>query len=159
MHTGLKNRKGGRFGEPPAAHITECLNRLGFVSGRLKTGTPPRIDFRSIDLSSVELQESDNPPIPFSFSTENISNKLIPMYLTYTNKETHDVLRKGFDRSPMFTGRIKGTGPRYCPSIEDKVFRFADRDRHQIFLEPEGYQYKRSLCEWVLYKFAGGNTI
>ena len=140
MHTGLKNRKGGRFGEPPATQVTECLNRIGFVSGRLKTGTPPRIDIRSIDLSLVEPQESDLPPTPFSYSTESISNKLIPMYLTYTNKGTHDILRKGFDRSPMFTGKIKGTGPRYCPSIEDKIFRFADRERHQIFLEPEGYE-------------------
>jgi tRNA uridine 5-carboxymethylaminomethyl modification enzyme len=165
MHTGLKNRKGGRFGEPPAAHITECLSRFGFVSGRLKTGTPPRIDLRSIDLSSVEIQESDNPPVPFSFSTEKISNTLIPMYLTYTNKETHDVLRKGFDRSPMFTGRIKGTGPRYCPSIEDKVSRFADRERHQIFLEPEGYHtnvvyvngFSTSLPEEI--QFEGLKTI
>jgi tRNA uridine 5-carboxymethylaminomethyl modification enzyme len=165
MHTGLRNRRGGRFGEPPAIHITECLNRLGFVSGRLKTGTPPRIDFRSIDLSSVEVQESDSPPVPFSFSTHRILNKLIPMYLTYTNKETHDVLRKGFDRSPMFTGRIKGTGPRYCPSIEDKVSRFADRDRHQIFLEPEGYHtnvvyvngFSTSLPEEI--QFEGLKTI
>jgi len=165
MHTGLRNRKGGRFGEPPAVHITECLNRLGFVSGRLKTGTPPRIDLRSIDLSSVELQESDNPPIPFSFSTEKISNKLIPMYLTYTNKETHNVLRQGFDRSPLFTGRIKGTGPRYCPSIEDKVFRFAERERHQVFLEPEGYNtnvvyvngFSTSLPEEI--QFEGLKTI
>ncbi len=165
MHTGLRNRSGGRFGEPPATHITECLNRLGFVSGRLKTGTPPRIDFRSIDLSSVEVQESDSPPVPFSFSTDRISNKLIPMYLTYTNKETHDVLRRGFDRSPMFTGRIKGTGPRYCPSIEDKVSRFAERERHQIFLEPEGYNtnvvyvngFSTSLPEEI--QFEGLKTI
>ena len=165
MHTGLRNHKGGRFGEAPSVNVTECLNRLGFVSGRLKTGTPPRIDLRSIDLSSVEIQESDNPPIPFSFSTEKISNRLIPMYLTYTNKETHNVLRKGFDRSPMFTGRIKGTGPRYCPSIEDKVFRFADRERHQVFLEPEGYNtnvvyvngFSTSLPEEI--QFEGLKTI
>ncbi|MGA7161018.1 MAG: tRNA uridine-5-carboxymethylaminomethyl(34) synthesis enzyme MnmG [Bacteroidota bacterium] len=165
MHTGLKNRSGGRFGEPPATQVTECLNRLGFISGRLKTGTPPRIDLKSIDLSSVEVQESDIPPVPFSFSTDKISNKLIPMYLTYTNKETHNILRKGFDRSPMFTGRIKGTGPRYCPSIEDKIFRFSDRDRHQIFLEPEGYDtnvvyvngFSTSLPEEI--QFEGLRTI
>ncbi len=165
MHTGLKNRAGGRFGEPPATHVTDCLNQLGFISGRLKTGTPPRIDLSSIDLSAVESQESDIPPVPFSFSTERIMNKLIPMYLTYTNKETHNVLRKGFDRSPMFTGRIKGTGPRYCPSIEDKVFRFADRERHQIFLEPEGYNtnvvyvngFSTSLPEEI--QFEGLRTI
>jgi glucose-inhibited division protein A len=165
MHTGLRNRTGGRFGEPPATQVTECLNRLGFASGRLKTGTPPRIDLNSIDLSSVETQESDIPPVPFSFSNDRISNKLIPMYLTYTNKETHNVLKRGFDRSPMFTGRIKGTGPRYCPSIEDKISRFADRERHQIFLEPEGYDsnvvyvngFSTSLPEEI--QFEGLKTI
>jgi tRNA uridine 5-carboxymethylaminomethyl modification enzyme len=139
MHTGLQSTVGGRFGEKASTGLTENLERLGFVSGRLKTGTPPRIDIRSIEFSSVEEQHSDNPPQPFSFETEKISNRLIPMYLTYTNKETHNVLRKGFDRSPMFTGRIKGVGPRYCPSIEDKIIRFEEKERHQIFLEPEGY--------------------
>ncbi len=139
MHTGEKNRVGGRFGEAPALGVTESLRSLGFSSGRLKTGTPPRIDLNSIDLSKTEIQNSDNPPIPFSYHNEKILNRLIPMYLTYTNPATHNILEKGFDRSPLFTGRIKGVGPRYCPSIEDKIFRFADRDRHQIFLEPEGY--------------------
>ncbi len=165
MHTGLSNRKGGRFGEPPATRVTESLNELGFVSGRLKTGTPPRVDLTSINLSAVEVQESDTPPIPFSFSNQRIENKLIPMYLTYTNKRTHAVLRNGFDRSPMFTGRIKGTGPRYCPSIEDKISRFAERDRHQIFLEPEGYNstvvyvngFSTSLPEEI--QFEGLKTI
>ena len=165
MHTGLTNRKGGRFGEAPATQVTESLNKLGFVSGRLKTGTPPRIDLSSIDLSLVEIQGSDNPPIPFSFSNRRIDNKLIPMYLTYTNRDTHAVLRKGFDRSPMFTGRIKGTGPRYCPSIEDKISRFADRERHQVFLEPEGYEstvvyvngFSTSLPEEI--QFEGLKTI
>jgi len=140
MHTGLKSRDGGRFGEPPARRLTESLRNLGFASGRLKTGTPPRIDLNSIDLSSVEIQSSDNPPRPFSYSNTKISNRLIDMYLTYTNPVTHSILEKGFDRSPMFGGRIKGRGPRYCPSIEDKVYRFADRERHQIFLEREGYE-------------------
>lgn len=140
MHTGLKSRVGGRFGEPPAKRLTESLINLGFASGRLKTGTPPRIDLNSIDLSSVEIQSSDNPPRPFSYSNTKISNRLIDMYLTYTNPVTHSILEKGFDRSPMFGGRIKGRGPRYCPSIEDKVHRFADRERHQIFLEREGYE-------------------
>jgi tRNA uridine 5-carboxymethylaminomethyl modification enzyme len=140
MHTGLKSRVGGRFGEPPAKRLTESLINLGFTSGRLKTGTPPRIDLNSIDLSSVEIQSSDNPPRPFSYSNPKISNRLIDMYLTYTNPVTHSILEKGFDRSPMFGGRIKGRGPRYCPSIEDKVHRFADRERHQIFLEREGYE-------------------
>lgn len=139
MHTGLENREGGRYGEPAAGGLTENLERLGFVSGRLKTGTPPRIDLSTIDLSKIEEQHSDSPPQAFSFSTDRIRNRLIPMYLTHTSPITHNILRKGFDRSPLFTGLIKGVGPRYCPSIEDKVVRFEDKERHQIFLEPEGY--------------------
>lgn len=165
MHTGEKHRNGGRFGEAPARGVTESLRALGFISGRLKTGTPPRIDFNSIDLSKTEIQESDDPPVPFSYQTEKITNRLIPMYLTYTNQRTHKILEKGFDRSPMFTGRIKGIGPRYCPSIEDKIFRFAERDRHQIFLEPEGYNtnvvyvngFSTSLPEEI--QFEGLRTI
>ncbi|MBW7887378.1 MAG: tRNA uridine-5-carboxymethylaminomethyl(34) synthesis enzyme MnmG [Bacteroidetes bacterium] len=160
MHTGEKNRSGGRFGEAPSRGITEALRELGFVSGRLKTGTPPRIDIDSIDISKTEIQGSDDPPFPFSYQTEKITNRLIPMYLTHTNEKTHKILEKGFDRSPMFTGRIKGVGARYCPSIEDKVFRFADRNRHQIFLEPEGYDtnvvyvngYSTSLPEEIQYE-------
>jgi tRNA uridine 5-carboxymethylaminomethyl modification enzyme len=139
MHTGMTNREGGRYGEPPSKGLTENLVEMGFVSGRLKTGTPPRIDINSIDLAKTEAQHSDTPPHAFSYSTREITNRLIPMYLTYTNLGTHQILRKGFDRSPLFTGVIKGVGPRYCPSIEDKVVRFAEKDRHQIFLEPEGY--------------------
>ncbi|MBI2427307.1 MAG: tRNA uridine-5-carboxymethylaminomethyl(34) synthesis enzyme MnmG [Ignavibacteriales bacterium] len=160
MHTGERHRSGGRFGEAPAKGVTESLVELGFISGRLKTGTPPRIDLNSIDLSKTEIQNSDDPPIPFSYQTEKIINRLIPMYLTYTNQSTHKILEKGFDRSPMFTGRIKGIGPRYCPSIEDKIFRFAERERHQIFLEPEGYDtnvvyvngYSTSLPEEIQYE-------
>lgn len=140
MHTGLRSREGGRYGEPASRGVTESLEHLGFISGRLKTGTPPRIDLSSIDRSKLEEQHSDDPPQPFSYSTRAITNHLIPMYLTYTNHGTHEILRKGFDRSPLFTGVIKGVGPRYCPSIEDKVVRFKDKDRHQIFLEPEGYE-------------------
>lgn len=140
MHTGLQNREGGRFGEPSANGLTESLIKLGFESGRLKTGTPPRVDLNTIDLSKTEPQHSDNPPQPFSFSTVSITNRQIPMYLTYTTERTHNVLRKGFDRSPLFMGVIKGVGPRYCPSIEDKVVRFQDKDRHHIFLETEGYE-------------------
>ncbi len=140
MHTGLRNREGGRYGEPASKGLTETLENLGFVSGRLKTGTPPRIDLSSINFSAVEEQPSDNPPQPFSFRTERITNRLIPTYLTHTNSSTHEALKKGFDRSPMFTGLIKGRGPRYCPSIEDKIVRFEEKDRHQIFLEPEGYE-------------------
>jgi tRNA uridine 5-carboxymethylaminomethyl modification enzyme len=139
MHTGITSIAGGRYGENSAEGLTDNLKKLGFVSGRLKTGTPPRIDKESIDFSQVEEQPSDPDPQPFSFQNNKVTNKLISMYLTYTNEKTHRVLRKGFDRSPMFTGRIKGIGPRYCPSIEDKINRFADKNRHHIFLEPEGY--------------------
>jgi tRNA uridine 5-carboxymethylaminomethyl modification enzyme len=139
MHTGTQSIIGGRYTESSVEGLTESLKKYGFVSGRLKTGTPPRIDKNSIDFSEVEEQPSDINPQPFSFQNTKITNKLIPMFLTYTNTETHRVLRKGFDRSPLFTGRIKGIGPRYCPSIEDKINRFTDRDRHHIFLEPEGY--------------------
>jgi len=139
MHTGTQSIVGGRYAENSAEGLTESLKKLGFVSGRLKTGTPPRIDKDSIDFSEVEEQPSDINPQPFSFQNIEITNKLVPMFLTYTNTETHQVLRKGFDRSPLFTGRIKGVGPRYCPSIEDKINRFPERDRHHIFLEPEGY--------------------
>ena len=139
MHTGTHSIIGGRYAEASAEGLTENLKKLGFVCGRLKTGTPPRIDKNSIDFSNVEEQPSDVNPQPFSFQNLKITNKLTPMFLTYTNTDTHKVLRKGFDRSPLFTGRIKGIGPRYCPSIEDKINRFADKDRHHIFLEPEGY--------------------
>lgn len=142
LHTGLQETTGGRYGEPASKGITEDLERLGFVSGRLKTGTPPRVESDSIRFDELEEQHSDDPPRPFSFQNQRISNRLIPMYLTHTNEQTHAALRKGFDRSPMFTGRIKGMGPRYCPSIEDKIVRFAERERHQIFLEPEGYDTK-----------------
>jgi len=139
LHTGLHKAPGGRFGEAPSGGVTERLEKLGFITGRLKTGTPPRIDLASIDFALLEAQESDCNPSPFSFENEKISNKLIPMYLTGTNKKTHEVLRKGFNDSPLFTGRIKGIGPRYCPSIEDKIVRFSEREKHQIFIEPEGY--------------------
>ncbi len=160
MHTGLQQKVGGRYGEASAQGITENLHKLGFVSGRLKTGTPPRVDINSIDFSGVEEQLSDDPPRPFSFQTTSITNRLIPMYLTHTNEHTHEVLRKGFDRSPLFTGLIKGRGPRYCPSIEDKIVRFEEKNRHQIFLEPEGYKtnvvyvngFSTSLPEDIQYE-------
>ena len=139
MHTGETSTTGGRFGEPASVGLTEKFTALGFVAGRLKTGTPPRLDLTTIDLEETEVQPGDEEPTPFSFRNERIGNRQIPMYLTHTNAHTHDVLRTGFDASPLFTGRIKGVGPRYCPSIEDKINRFADRERHQIFLEPEGY--------------------
>jgi tRNA uridine 5-carboxymethylaminomethyl modification enzyme len=138
MHTGESRRKGGRYGEGSSS-LTDSLKKMGFSSGRLKTGTPPRLSWKSIDFGNTEEQVPDEDPQPFSYRTEKITNQQISMFLTFTNPRTHEILRKGFDRSPLFTGRIKGVGPRYCPSIEDKVHRFADRDRHQIFLEREGY--------------------
>jgi tRNA uridine 5-carboxymethylaminomethyl modification enzyme len=139
MHTGTTSSTGGRFGEPASSGVSERLSDCGFTTGRLKTGTPPRLSKKTIRLEETEEQPGDENPAPFSFQNEKIANVQIPMYITYTNEETHSILRTGFDRSPMFTGRIKGIGPRYCPSIEDKINRFADRDRHQIFLEQEGY--------------------
>ncbi|MDI6803754.1 MAG: tRNA uridine-5-carboxymethylaminomethyl(34) synthesis enzyme MnmG [Bacteroidota bacterium] len=139
MFTGMNTIVGGRYGEPAANNLTSNLENLGFKSARLKTGTPPRIDFNSIDLSRVEEQISDIPPFPFSYQTDTITNELVPMYLTYSNQKTHEILRTGFAESPLFTGLIKGRGPRYCPSIEDKIYRFEEKERHQIFLEPEGY--------------------
>lgn len=139
MHTGEKNSSGGRYGEA-SSDLSNELSRLGLRIGRLKTGTPPRLDISSIDFGSTEVQDPDPSPKPFSYQNSTITNRQIPMYLTHTNEETHNILRCGFDRSPMFTGRIKGNGPRYCPSVEDKISRFADKERHQIFLEPEGYE-------------------
>jgi tRNA uridine 5-carboxymethylaminomethyl modification enzyme len=140
MHTGHSQTEGGRHGEKSAKGLSAYLMKQGFVTGRLKTGTPPRLDINSIDFSECDEQPGDESPTPFSaFSNGSFPRlKQISCYLTYTNNETHKILRTGFDDSPMFTGRIKGVGPRYCPSIEDKISRFADKQRHQIFLEPEG---------------------
>ncbi len=139
IHVGLNQLSAGRAGDLPARGLSDTLTRNGFRCGRLKTGTPPRIDRDSIDYAVMEEQIPDRVPQPFSFSTDSIEQKQISCFITYTNERTHDVLRQGFDASPMFTGRIKGVGPRYCPSIEDKIDRFADKNRHQLFLEPEGY--------------------
>ncbi|MBI5182598.1 MAG: tRNA uridine-5-carboxymethylaminomethyl(34) synthesis enzyme MnmG [Nitrospirae bacterium] len=138
IHIGLKSFPAGRAGEFPSLELSDSLKELGFRLGRLKTGTPPRIDGRSIDFSKTIIQHGDNPPIPFSYATEKIANPQMPCYLTYTNKETHKIIKDNLDRSPLYCGVIEGTGPRYCPSIEDKVVRFAEKERHQIFLEPEG---------------------
>ena len=140
IHLGEKQFGGGRAAEKASTGITENLIELGFESGRMKTGTPPRVDGRSLDYSKMEIQPGDENPSKFSYSNTNPLAKQIPCYITYTNTATHDLLRTGFDRSPMFNGAIKSTGPRYCPSIEDKINRFADRDRHQIFVEPEGWE-------------------
>ncbi|MBS1514565.1 MAG: tRNA uridine-5-carboxymethylaminomethyl(34) synthesis enzyme MnmG [Bacteroidetes bacterium] len=140
MHTGTTQTEGGRAGEKAANGLSDNMLELGFVTGRLKTGTPPRLDINTIDFSKTELQGGDGNPKPFSFRTPLESfpiQRQIDCFLTYTNERTHDVLRTGFEESPMFTGRIKGVGPRYCPSIEDKISRFSEKPRHQIFLEPE----------------------
>lgn len=139
IHIGLKSIPSGRAGERPATGITESLATIGFESGRLKTGTPPRLDRDTINFSVLEEQKPDNPPMPFSFTTQFIKRKQVSCYIAHTNPFTHSVLEDGFGESPMFTGRIKGTGPRYCPSIEDKINRFSEKKSHQLFLEPEGY--------------------
>jgi len=139
IHIGEKQFGGGRMGERASSGITASLLELGFECGRLKTGTPPRIDGRTIDYDKIEEQPGDAEPSPFSFMTDALPENQRSCWITYTNEQVHDVLRTGFDRSPMFEGRIKGQGPRYCPSIEDKIDRFADKDRHQLFLEPEGW--------------------
>lgn len=174
IHIGEKHFGGGRTAEKAATGITEQLVDLGFKSGRMKTGTPPRVDGRSLDYSKMQLQPGDEKPGKFSFleGTSPFFNDIqnseakrtqlsqMPCYLTYTTPEVHDILRTGFDQSPMFSGRIKGIGPRYCPSIEDKIDRFADKDKHQLFIEPEGWNtveiyvngFSTSLPESIQYK-------
>ena len=139
IHIGNKNFGGGRAAERASTGITASLETLGFESGRMKTGTPPRVDARSLDFSKMEEQPGDSNPPRFSYTDTKALTSQRSCWLTYTNQEVHDILKTGFDKSPMFTGRIEGIGPRYCPSIEDKIERFSQRDRHQIFVEPEGW--------------------
>src|SRR5215472_2460996 len=138
IHIGEEQTPAGRVGEAPAIGLSSTLERLGFALGRLKTGTPPRIDGRTIDWSAVEMQPGDEPPEPFSMLTERIENPQIECGITRTNEATHRIIRDNVHRSPMYSGEITSRGPRYCPSIEDKIVRFGERDGHQIFLEPEG---------------------
>ncbi len=162
IHIGENQYGGGRSGERASVGISAALEKLGFEVGRLKTGTPPRIDGRSVDYEKLEIQYGDEDPQPFSFMTESLPSKeeQLTCWIGYTNEEVHDMLRSGFDRSPMFNGRIKSVGPRYCPSIEDKINRFSDKDRHQLFLEPEGWNtyemylngFSTSLPEDVQFK-------
>lgn len=160
IHVGEKQFGGGRTGEKAAFGITEQLVSLGFEAGRMKTGTPPRVDGRTLNYQAMEEQKGDNPPSKFSFTDTPPLTKQKSCYITYTNPKVHEMLASGFDRSPMFNGTIKSVGPRYCPSIEDKVNRFAERDRHQIFVEPEGWEtievyvngFSTSLPEDVQYK-------
>lgn len=160
IHIGNKNFGGGRTAEKAATGLTDQLTSLGFEAGRMKTGTPPRVDGRSLDYSKMEEQPGDLIPSKFSFTDTTPLAKQVSCWITYTNATVHKELEKGFDQSPMFQGRIKGLGPRYCPSIEDKINRFAERDRHQIFVEPEGWNtveiyvngFSTSLPEDVQYK-------
>ena len=160
IHIGEKQFGGGRAGERAATGITEQLISLGFEAGRMKTGTPPRVDGRSLDYDRMEMQPGDEPAGRFSYTETPPLLKQRPCYITYTSSAVHDTLRTGFDRSPMFNGRIQGLGPRYCPSIEDKIDRFADKDRHQLFVEPEGWDtvevyvngFSSSLPEDVQYE-------
>jgi len=140
IHIGLENFSAGRAGEFPSIGLSDSLQNLGLQMGRLKTGTPPRLDAKTIDFSKTEPQYGDDPPQPFSHSTEEITNPQLPCFITYTNPETHSVILNNLDRSPLYSGKIKGIGARYCPSIEDKVVRFSERPRHQVFLEPEGLE-------------------
>jgi len=160
IHIGEKQFGGGRAGEKAAIGITEQLISLGFESGRMKTGTPPRIDGRTLDYEKMEIQAGDDPAGRFSFTKTPELKKQLNCHIAYTNPEVHEILKTGFEQSPMFTGRIQGQGPRYCPSIEDKINRFAGRDRHQLFVEPEGWNtcevyvngFSSSLPEQVQYK-------
>src|SRR5581483_4234745 len=140
IHCGERQTPAGRVGEAPALGLSLTLERLGFSLGRLKTGTPPRLDGRSIDWQSVEMQPGDVPPEPFSMLTERIGNPQIQCGITRTTAATHEIIRANVHRSPMYSGQIASRGPRYCPSIEDKIVRFGERDGHQIFLEPEGLE-------------------
>lgn len=140
MHVGLAQQEGGRAGDVCVKGLSASLESLGVKLGRLKTGTPPRLDGRTIDFQGLEPQYGDENPRPFSFATTEITRPQVPCHITYTNEETHEIIRSGLDRSPLYTGVIKGIGPRYCPSIEDKVMRFPEKTRHQIFLEPEGLE-------------------
>jgi tRNA uridine 5-carboxymethylaminomethyl modification enzyme len=149
MHIGFENFSAGRAGEFPSVGLSDSLRELGFEMGRLKTGTPPRLDAKTIDFLKTEAQYGDDPPTPFSHSTEKITNPQLPCYVTYTNSETHEIILSNLDRSPLYSGRIKGVGPRYCPSIEDKVVRFSNRERHQIFLEPEGLETKEYYANGI----------
>lgn len=160
IHIGEKQLGGGRAGESAARGITEQLVELGFEAGRMKTGTPPRVDGRTLNYAAMEVQPGDEEPGKFSYTDTTPIRKQLPCYVTYTSQAVHDMLRTGFDRSPMFNGRIQGRGPRYCPSIEDKIDRFSERDRHQLFVEPEGWDtceiyvngFSSSLPEDVQYK-------
>lgn len=167
IHIGLTNYPGGRAGDLPSIGLSDQLRELGFEVGRLKTGTPARLDGRTIDFDRLEKQHGDDPPVPFSFSTERIDQSQVPCHIAYTNPRSHEIIRSGLDRSPLYAGIIEGIGPRYCPSIEDKVVRFPEKDRHQTFIEPEGREtvevYPSGLStslpidvQWAFYRSIEG---
>src|SRR6185295_13490583 len=139
IHSGRQTYTAGRAGEPASIELAEALKRLGFPVGRLKTGTPPGLDGRTIDWDAFQSQPADEKPVAFSFATEKIEQPQIDCYIGYTSSQVHEAIRRNLHESPLYSGQIKGVGPRYCPSIEDKIVKFADKDRHQLFLEPEGH--------------------
>ncbi len=145
----------GPNNQQPSIKLSEHLEELGFELVRFKTGTPPRVNSNTIDYSKTEIQPGDEEPRSFSYETTKYITDQLPCWLTYTNEQTHQLIDQNLHRSPMYSGMIKGTGPRYCPSIEDKVVRFNDKPRHQIFLEPEGQKYTRSLCPRLINKLTG----
>ncbi|OHB50057.1 MAG: tRNA uridine-5-carboxymethylaminomethyl(34) synthesis enzyme MnmG [Planctomycetes bacterium GWF2_41_51] len=149
MHTGTKQWPGGRLDEPASNELSESLRKLGLDVGRLKTGTPARLDAKTIDYDKTQVQYGDEKPSPFSFLTESITRKQIPCWITYTNEKIHKLLMDNMDRAPLYTGQIKTTGPRYCPSIETKILRFSDKTRHQVFLEPEDEQCRTIYCNGI----------
>jgi len=149
MHTGLKQEAGGRIGEPAAKDISDGLRRIGLKLERLKTGTPPRLSAESIDFDRLAVQNGDAVPVPFSFMNDTIKQGQVNCWMTYTNPRTHEIIRRDLDKAPMYNGQIESTGPRYCPSIETKVVRFAEKDRHLIFLEPEGLQSDSIYCNGI----------
>ncbi len=148
-HTGTSQVPGGRMGEPAVERLSSSLESHGLTLGRLKTGTPPRVNGLTVDFSSLEPQYGDPVPTPFSFSTQKLNRPDVPCYLTYTNPKTHDIIRANLDRAPLYSGQIKSTGPRYCPSIEDKIVRFPDKPRHPVFLEPEGLNTHEIYCNGI----------
>ncbi|TWT41049.1 tRNA uridine 5-carboxymethylaminomethyl modification enzyme MnmG [Phycisphaerae bacterium RAS1] len=149
MHTGEQKTEGGRIGEKAAVGLSASLSRLGLELGRLKTGTPPRLKRDTIDFSSLDVQPGDDPPVPFSFMTDRLAQSQVPCWISYTNAAIHERIRANLHRAPMYSGQIASRGPRYCPSIEDKVVRFADKNRHQVFLEPEGRESDRIYVNGV----------
>ena len=153
MHIGGEIFEGGRIDEPASVHLSRSLRKLGFELGRLKTGTPPRLDASTVDFDRLEAQHGDKDPKPFSFMTERINTQQIPCWITYTSEKIHELLRNNLDHAPLYTGQIKSVGPRYCPSIEGKIVRFADRKRHQVFLEPEERDVKTIYCNGISTSF------